>query len=175
MTTDAAHQQERDDLDGPGKLLSPEERAACQRIAAGEAPWSQHAQSLLALDAGATQAAAGEQVGLTAGQVKYWLGRFRSDRLDIFPAALLDQAQDEPGQDAEASEEAGDQPAAGAEATQTKAVAAAEKPKRKKKKKKKAKKTGKGKKGKKSKAKKAKKAKGTKGQSGKKSKKKGKK
>jgi hypothetical protein len=173
MTTDAVYQQERDDLDGPGKLLSPEERAACQRIAAGEAPWSQHAQSLLALDAGATQAAAAEQAGLTAGQVKYWLGRFRSDRLDIFPAALLDQPQPKPGQDAKASEEAGDQPAAGAEATQTKAVAAAEKPKRKKKKK--AKKTGKGKKGKKSKSKKAKKAKGTKGQSGKKSKKKGKK
>jgi hypothetical protein len=173
MTTDAAYQQERDDLDGPGKLLSPEERAACQRIAAGEAPWSQHAQSLLALDTGATQAAAAEQAGLTPGQVKYWLGRFRSDRLDIFPAALLKPTQPEPGQDAKASEEAGDQPAAGAEATQTKAVAAAEKPKRKKKKK--AKKTGKGKKGKKSKSKKAKKAKGTKGQSGKKSKKKGKK
>jgi len=178
MTTDAAYQQERDDLDGPGKLLSPEERAACRRIAAREAPWSQHAQSLLALDTGATQAAAAEQAGLTAGQVKYWLGRFRSDRLDIFPAALLDQAQDEPAQDAEASEKAGDQPAAGEEATQTKAAAAAEKPKQQKKK---AKKTGKGKKGKKSKAKKAgkskkaKKAKGTNGQSGKKPKKKGKK
>ena len=183
MTTDAAYQQERDDLDGPGKLLSPEERAACRRIAAGEAPWSQHAQSLLALDTGATQAAAAEQAGLTAGQVKYWLGRFRSDRLDIFPAALLGQTQPEPAQDAEASEKAGDQPAAGEEATQTKAAAAAEKPKQKKKKKK-AKKTGKGKKGKKGKkskakkagqSKKAKKAKGTNGQSGKKPKKKGKK
>jgi hypothetical protein len=182
MTTDAVYQQERDDLDGPGKLLSPEERAACRRIAAGEAPWSQHAQSLLALDTGATQAAAAEQAGLTAGQVKYWLGRFRSDRLDIFPAALLEQTQPEPAQDAEASEKAGDQPAAGEEATQTKAAAAAEKPKQKKKKK--AKKTGKGKKGKKGKkskakkagqSKKAKKAKGTNGQSGKKPKKKGKK
>jgi hypothetical protein len=31
------------------------------------------------------------QAGLTAEQVRYWLGKFRKDRLSIFPQALLDQ------------------------------------------------------------------------------------
>ncbi len=80
---------------GPGgqqiaaNLLSPEARAACQRIAAGEAPWSQRAQALLAVDEGATQAEAGQRAGLTQGQVKYWLGKFRRDQLGIFPEAGL--------------------------------------------------------------------------------------
>ena len=80
---------------GPGgqqiaaNLLSPEARAACERIAAGEAPWSQRAQALLAVDEGATQAEAGQRVGLTQGQVKYWVGKFRRDQLGIFPEAGL--------------------------------------------------------------------------------------
>ena len=150
MTEDSPNEREPESKQVAGKLLSPEERAVCERLAVGEAPWSQHAQSFLALDAGATQAAAGEQAGLTTGQVKYWLGRFRSDRLDIFPAALLDQTQPEPAQDAEVSPQA-----AGEEAAAT-----AEKPKQKKKKKKK---------------RKAKKAKGANDRSDKKSKKKDKK
>ena len=77
MTEDSPNEREPESKQVTGKLLSPEERAVCARLAAGEAPWSQHAQSFLALDAGATQAAAGEQAGLTTGQVKYWLGRFR--------------------------------------------------------------------------------------------------
>ena len=150
MTEDSPNKREPESKQVAGKLLSPEERAVCAQLATGEAPWSQYAQSFLALDTGATQAAAGEQAGLTAGRVKYWLGRFRSDRLDIFPAALLDQTQPEPAQDAEVSPQA-----AGEEAAAT-----AEKPKQKKKKKKK---------------RKAKKAKGANGRSDKKSKKKGKK
>ena len=80
---------------GPGgqqiaaSLLSPEARAACQRIGAGEAPWSQRAQALLAVDEGATQAEAGQRAGLTPGQVEYWLGKFRRDQLSIFPEAGL--------------------------------------------------------------------------------------
>jgi hypothetical protein len=121
--------------------------AVCERVAAGEAPWSQRAQALLALDEGATQVGAGARAGLTHGQVRYWLGRFRQDGLSIFPE----------------SEEA--------EATEMKAAGAAEKPKKKKKKQKK---TGKAKKGKKTKAKKKPKKKAkTAGQS-KKAKKKGK-
>ncbi len=80
---------------GPGgqqiaaNLLSPEARAACERIAAGEAVWSQRAQALLAVDEGATQAEAGQRAGLTQGQVKYWLGKFRRDQLSIFSEAGL--------------------------------------------------------------------------------------
>jgi hypothetical protein len=70
---------------------------------------------------------AGERAGLTHGQVRYWLGRFRQDGLSIFPE----------GEEAET--------------TETKAAEAAKKPKKKKKQKKK---TAKAKKTQKTKAKK---------------------
>jgi outer membrane biosynthesis protein TonB len=108
-------------------LFYPKERAVCERVAAGAAPWSQRAQALLALDEGATQSGAGERAGLTHGQVRYWLGRFRQDGLSIFPE----------GEEAET--------------TETKAAEAAKKPKKKKKQKKK---TAKAKKTQKTKAKK---------------------
>ena len=150
MKTEELTQQRPEQEQTAGKLLSPEERGVCRQLAAGEAPWSQRAQALLALDEGATQAGAGGQAGLTQGQVSYWLRRYREDGLSIFP-------------DSEA-----------AEAMEMKAAGAAEKSKKKKKKQKK---TGKAKKGKKTKAKKktkkktkkagkskkAKKAKGTSG------------
>ncbi len=72
-------------------LLSPEERISCQQISLLEiVPHSQRAVALIALDEGATQAQAGERSGLTKGQVKYWLGKFRGQRLTIFPAELLE-------------------------------------------------------------------------------------
>jgi hypothetical protein len=74
-------------------LLTPEERDACQLASSGEAPYSQRANALLALDQGATQAQAAENAGLTLGQVRYWLGRFREDRLAIFP----DPVKSDPG------------------------------------------------------------------------------
>jgi succinate dehydrogenase/fumarate reductase flavoprotein subunit len=98
-------------------LFYPKERAVCERVAAGAAPWSQRAQALWA----------GERAGLTHGQVRYWLGRFRQDGLSIFPE----------GEEAET--------------TETKAAEAAKKPKKKKKQKKK---TAKAKKTQKTKAKK---------------------
>jgi hypothetical protein len=134
-----------------GKLLSPEERGVCKQLAAGEAPWSQRAQALLALDEGATQAQAGSQAGLTQGQVRYWLGRFRKDGLSIVPEASRQAVGEETA------------------ATAMKAASTAEKPKQKKKK------QGKKKKKKGQKTRKAKKSKGTSGRSDKKSKKKGKK
>ena len=154
-----------------GKLLSLEERVVFKQLAAREAPWSQRAQALLALDEGATQAEAGSQAGLTLGQVRYWLGRYREDGLSIVPEAGLSQTQPEPAQETEASPqavggEAADEPTADAPATEMKADGAAEKPKKKKKKKKKKKRQ---------KTRKAKKAKGKSGRSDKKSKKKGKK
>ncbi len=74
-----------------GKLLSPEERVICMQLTTGEAPHNQRAQALMAIDAGVTQAEAAMQSGLTGEQVRYWLGKFRKDRLSIFPRALLEQ------------------------------------------------------------------------------------
>ena len=172
MKTEESTQQPPEDRQTVGKLLSPEERGVFKQLAAGEVPWSQRAQALLALDEGATQAEAGSQAGLTLGQVRYWLGRYREDGLSIVPEAELSLAQPEPAHEIEASPqavggEATDEPTADAPATEMKADRAAEKPKQKKKKKKKKKKG--------QKTRKAKKAKGPNGRSDKKSKKKGKK
>ena len=71
-------------------LLEPQERAGCQQLAAGDPPHSQRAQALLALDQGASQAEAARSSGLSAGQVRYWLGRFRQRRMEIFPADALE-------------------------------------------------------------------------------------
>jgi hypothetical protein len=156
MKTEELTQQRLEQKQTAGKLLSPEERGVCKQLAAGEAPWSQRAQALLALDEGATQAQAGSQAGLSQGQVSYWLGRYRKDGLSIVPEAELSQTQPEPAQETEASPQAVGEAAA---ASEKNAAATAEKPKKKKKKKKG----------------KAKKAKGKSGRSDKKSKKKGKK
>ncbi len=89
------------------RSVSSEERAIFNQIASGERPYSQRAQALLAIDGGATQAEAASATGLTKGQVRYWLTKFRRDRTDIFPEELLNQAQ----QDAESPQSsAEDQP-----------------------------------------------------------------
>lgn len=72
-------------------LLSSEERASLGQIATKDPPYGQRAQALLAIDGGATQAEAGRLAGLTAGQVRYWLAKFRRDGTNIFPDELLDQ------------------------------------------------------------------------------------
>jgi hypothetical protein len=126
-----------DDGEEKVKLLSPQERQTFKMISAGEDLNGQRALALLAIDEGATQKEAGMRSGLTPGQVKYWLGRFRQLRLQIFPDQVLENAGllpggPEPGQEEQAKLKA---------------------------KKKKAKKAGKGKKSKKKKDKKAKKSK----------------
>lgn len=73
------------------QLLTSGERATCQQIASGAAPHSQRATALLALDEGVTQAEAGQNAGLSRGQVQYWLNKFRQQRLAIFPADLVDE------------------------------------------------------------------------------------
>jgi transposase-like protein len=71
-------------------LMIPDERTVCEQIAAtGGSPHSLRAQALLALDTGASQEEAAAQSGLTPNQVKYWLGRFRNNRLTIFPDELV--------------------------------------------------------------------------------------
>lgn len=81
-------------------LLKPRERQVIQGIAMRQPPQSQRAQALLALDGGASQALAAEEAGLTEGQVKYWLQKFRKNRLSIFPEEnqqVLPKLPDGPG------------------------------------------------------------------------------
>jgi DNA-directed RNA polymerase specialized sigma24 family protein len=84
------------EMDVENNLLTVQERQACEQIAAGNAPHSQRAQALLALDEGVTQSEAGSRAALTVGQVRYWLGRFRQRRLEIFPADELELAAAQP-------------------------------------------------------------------------------
>lgn len=71
------------------RLLSDQEREAFKMISTGNDLHGQRAIALLAIDEGATQAQAAQQSGLTAGQVKYWLGKFRQVRMEIFPEQIL--------------------------------------------------------------------------------------
>jgi hypothetical protein len=75
----------QNDIVQEGKLLSEQERVAFKMISTGNDLHGQRAIALLAIDGGATQAEAGRQAGLTPGQVKYWLGKFRPVRMQIFP------------------------------------------------------------------------------------------
>jgi hypothetical protein len=164
-----------ENLEKEKQLLSSEERAILSQVATLEAPYSQRAQALLAIDEGTTQAEAGHQAGLTKGQVRYWLGKFRKEGTSIFPAELVNQAQ--PVEEEEAQQELQDveestEPVDEATAQQENAPKAKKKGKKESKKKskkgKKPKKDKKKKKGKKSKKKGSKKGKGAKGKSGKK-------
>ncbi len=76
-----------------GKLLSEQERVAFRMISTGNDLHGQRAIALLAIDEGATQVEAAQQAGLTPGQVKYWLGKFRQVRMEIFPEQVLKSDQ----------------------------------------------------------------------------------
>ena len=86
------------------RLLSEQERIAFKMISSGKDLHGQRAIALLAIDGGASQAEAARQAGLTPGQVKYWLGKFRQVRMQIFPDELLTaEAQEKaPGETAAA-------------------------------------------------------------------------
>ena len=70
-------------------FLTTQEQDFCVQAAKGEAPYSQRALALLALNDGNTQSQAAEKTGLSVGQVRYWVARFRKQSLGIFPDALL--------------------------------------------------------------------------------------
>ncbi len=76
-------------LEQQGKLLSSQEREAFKMISAGDDLHGQRALALLAIDQGTTQEEAALRSGLTRGQVKYWLGKFRQVRMEIFPEQIL--------------------------------------------------------------------------------------
>ena len=71
-----------------GSLLSSREYTACNKLSLLEDSHGLHARALLALDKGMTQPQVAENTGLTLGQVRYWLARFRKERMGIFPATL---------------------------------------------------------------------------------------
>ncbi len=71
-----------------GRLLTTAQVTALKKQADGKSDYAKHARALLALHAGASQADAARQSGLSAGQVRYWLGKFRTSGLAAFaPAA----------------------------------------------------------------------------------------
>ena len=83
----------KNDDESSGLHLKPQEKLILQQIAIGEPPSSQRAQSLLDIDAGVTHSTAAQVTGQTVGQVNYWLGKFRTDRMNIFPEELLQQTE----------------------------------------------------------------------------------
>jgi hypothetical protein len=85
-----------DNNESSGNLLKTQEKLIVEQIATGGPPHSQRAQSLLAIDAGATQKIAALQSGQTVGQVSYWLSKFRREGMGIFPDELLRQTESAP-------------------------------------------------------------------------------
>ena len=83
----------QNDIVQAGNLLSAQERVAFKMISTGNDLHGQRAIALLAIDEGATQVEAAQQAGLTPGQVKYWLGKFRQVRMEIFPEQVLKSDQ----------------------------------------------------------------------------------
>ncbi len=84
-------------LDEPkDKLLTTEERLACQLISIGDPPWSQRAQALLAIDDGASDEEAGIRCGLASSQVRYWVRRFHAERMGAFPEEVVFPTPSEP-------------------------------------------------------------------------------
>jgi septal ring-binding cell division protein DamX len=96
MVMDDLSNKRESDKDPSGKLLGSQERLICEQIGAGQPPYSQRAQSLLAIDAGVTQKTAALQTGQTVGQVSYWLSKFRREGMSIFPEKLLLQTEPQP-------------------------------------------------------------------------------
>lgn len=70
-------------------MITAEESLVLEAIAQSVIPYSQRAQALLAVDAGSTVVQAAGVAGLKDTQVRYWMGRFRKTRLQIFPQELL--------------------------------------------------------------------------------------
>lgn len=77
----------------PGTLLSADERATLTQLAGQDDIEGQRAQALLAIDDGRTQLDAAEQAGLTEGQLRYFLGKFRKERLAAFASSVAPAAE----------------------------------------------------------------------------------
>lgn len=74
-------------------FITAEESLVLEALAQAEAPYSQRAQALLAVDAGSTMEQAARVANLKVTQVRYWIGRFRNGRLGVFPDWLIDEME----------------------------------------------------------------------------------
>ena len=71
-------------------FITERESLVLEALVKSDVPFSQRAQALLAVDAGSTLEQASLVSGLRVTQVKYWLARFASGRLGIFPESVLE-------------------------------------------------------------------------------------
>jgi len=72
----------------PTSFLTESERMECGRIAQTDSGLSgQRAKAILMVDSGLTHREAGLKAGLSIGQVRYILNRYRRIGLDVFPAS----------------------------------------------------------------------------------------
>ena len=74
-------------------LVTAEESSVLEAVAQAEAPYSQRAQALLAVDAGSNLEQAAQVANLKVTQVRYWIGRFRNGRLGMFPDWLIEKIE----------------------------------------------------------------------------------
>ncbi len=74
-------------------FITEKESSILEAIALGETPHSQRAQAILAADAGSNLDQAAGVAGLKVTQVRFWLGRFRNARLQVFPEALIQEME----------------------------------------------------------------------------------
>ena len=70
-------------------FVNEQESLILEALAQADAPHSQRAQALLAVDAGSTIEQAAQVANLKVTQVRYWLGRFKNGRLAVFPDELV--------------------------------------------------------------------------------------
>jgi outer membrane biosynthesis protein TonB len=68
------------------KLLKPNEVSVCKKIAASDDLDGQRAAALLAIHSGESQAIAADASGLSLGQVRYIVKRFRELGLEALPS-----------------------------------------------------------------------------------------
>lgn len=71
------------------KLLTRSELYACKKMISTKSTNSKKASALLAIHQGATYAEAAKSSGLSYGQVKYLIGRFRKLRMEAFPSETV--------------------------------------------------------------------------------------
>ena len=75
-------------------LLSDTERAECKRVAQLKLkPHSQRANALLMIESGLTHREAGAKTGLSMGQVRYALNRFRKLGPAMFPPPPVEKRE----------------------------------------------------------------------------------
>ncbi len=72
-------------------LVTAKESLVLEALAQADAPYSQRAQALLAVDAGSTIEQAARVANLKVTQVRYWIGRFKNGRLGVFPDWLIEE------------------------------------------------------------------------------------